>query len=175
MTKKKESFGSEIYTGTASLGKIMAIISAVMATIAGLIMIPFGIYMIARKSKLTKTALATVSGAPVCSESAEKSVITHTCAFSVTYKVGTKTYTSPLSTSGPISYESGNTINIYYDPTNPSDISENSDNSHVFGIILLVLGIVIPLFAWLWVYITSKSKLAAAAGGASEIMNIMHF
>ena len=66
------------------------------------------------------------------------------------------------------------TTPIYINPSNPSDISQNSDNSYkVGGIIFIVLGIIVPLFSYLNWWLTRKYKTLAAVEGVQSGINII--
>ena len=173
MTKRKNSVGSEIYSGTASFGRIMAIFSAVMATLAGLIMIPLGIYLIARKSKLTATTNATIICDDCCIPTAEDSNITYNCTLAVEYSVDGTQYNEPITTSGQQNYNNVKSATVYYDPKKPSDVSLDTDNTHTVGIIVLVVGIIIPALAWLWLYFATKYKSVAAVGGVAAGLDLL--
>lgn len=174
MTRRKQSTGESLYSGTASFGRAMAVVGVVFSMIAALIMVPLGIYFIAHKTKLTSQERGTVVGANNCGPATiDNNKIVYDCAFTVEYKVENKPYTIKATTSGPVQYTRGNRVTVYYEPNNPSNGSINSDNTHLAGIVLLVLGIIIPTFAWIWLYFARKYKAVAAAGGVAAGLDIL--
>ena len=183
MTRRKESTTAAIYSGTASFGRVMAVFGVVIGMIAGLVMIPMGIYFIVHKTKLTSTTTGTVSGVQgvnQCSNSRiENNHIMYDCNFNVKYEIGTLVplshtdYTINVTTTDSQEYKGGDNILVYYDPTNPSNGSITSDNTHIVGIILLILGIIIPTITWIWWYFTRKSKAVAAAGGVMAGLDLL--
>ena len=139
-------------------------------------MIPFGIYFIVHKTKLTAQTSGTVSGLPdvdKCSPKIENDNIVYNCSFEVAYKVGKKSYTTSATTSGSQDYKGEDPVTVYYDPDDPNNASINSDNTHVMGVVLLILGIIIPTVAWIWWYFARKSKAVAAVGGAMAGLDIL--
>ncbi len=170
MTHKKESTGEEIYSGTATFGRVMAVIGVVIGTIAGLIMVPLGIYLIIHKSKLTSQTTGKVSGTQGTDKCSPPRIengdtIIYDCNFDVDFDVGKNHHSISAHTSSTRQYKGGDGITVYYNPGNPSNASISSDNTHVAGIVTLVLGIIIPLVAWIWWYFARKYKAVAAAGG----------
>ena len=176
MTRKK-SIGESIYSGTASFGRAMAVVGVVFAMIAALIMIPLGIYFIVHKTKLTSQTSGTVSGTQGSDQCGSARVdnnnVVYDCTFGVKYSVENKSYNINATTSGPIQYKGGDSVTVYYEPNNPSNGSINSDNTDVIGVVLLVLGIIIPTVAWIWWYFARKSKAVAAAGGVMAGLDIL--
>ena len=175
MPHKKESTGDKIYSGTATVGRVTAVIGVVFGTITGLIMVIVGIFMIVHHTKLTAQTTGTIDGGQdFCTASSKNNAVVYNCSFNVNYKIKGKAYVKYLIlTDSSIQYRDKGTINIYYDPNNPNDASNTSDATRVPGIILLVVGIVITLGAWLWLYFTRKYKAVAAAGGVAAGLDLL--
>lgn len=105
MSTMAERIGSDIYQGTADLGRVMSLVSAVMITAAGAIVMGMGIYNLK--------------------------------------------YPPPV------------------DPTKPNQLSPKQTAMIMIGGSALFIA-----FSWFWVWITRKSKAAAAFGGVSNIMGL---
>lgn len=175
MSRRKESTGQEIYSGTATFGRIMAVVGLVFAVIAALIMIPLGIYFIVHKTKLVSTVNGTVNVASCVAkvDHDNDDTIDYDCSLTVDYKVGGKSYSINANSTGGYQYKDGDGITVYYDPKNPSNANISSDNTHVVGIVLLVIGIIIPIVAFVWWYLTRKYKAVAAAGGVAAGLDLL--
>ena len=181
MTKHKESTGEEIYSGTATFGRIMAVVGVVISTIAALIMIPLGIYFIVHKTKLVSTTNGTVHSVSCVAkihhddddDDDDDDTIEYDCSLTVNYKVGNNSYSINTNTTSTAQYKEGDTITVYYDPNNPSNAALDADNTHVIGIIILVIGIIVPLVAWIWWYFARKYKAVAAAGGVAAGLDLL--
>ena len=172
MTRRKESTGEAIYSGTASFGRVMAVVGVVFAMIAALVMIPLGIYFIVHKTKLTSHTSGKVNNSS-CTARSENNSVVYDCTFQVSYTVGNKPYSISDTTSGSQQYNGGDSVTVYYDPNNPANGSVNSDNTHVMGVVLLVIGIIIPTVAWIWWYFARKYKSVAAAGGVMAGLDLL--
>lgn len=166
MAKRKES--TTLYSGTATFGRIMAIFALVMAVIAALVMIPTGIYFIVHKTKLVSTTNGTAESV-LCVAHQDS----YDCTLTVNYKVDNKTYHLNTTTNSVIQYKEGDNLTVYYDPKDPSNASVESDNTHIMGIIILVIGIILPLGAWFWWYLARKYKSVAAVGGVAAGLDIL--
>lgn len=170
---KKIDWADEIYSGEATYGRINAVFGAVIITFIGVIMIIIGIVLITHKSHLKKIQ-GTVTSNSFCSQSQvcdskNNCSMTYTCITSVKYTVNGKEYNQSLST-GSSAYVKGQDITFYYNPSDPS-IIESSSNS-VVGWVLIGFALLILFSSWSWVYITRKSKVAAAAGGTAATVGL---
>lgn len=176
MVRKRESTGEKIYSGTATFGRVMAVFGVIMGTLAGLILIPLGIYFIIHKTKLTSQTsgkIDTKSPNP-CTPYAKDNTVLYNCLFHVNYTINGTQYSKLITVSDSSRpYSDGDNITIYYDPKNPNDASITQDNTHVLGIILLIAGIIIPIIAWVWWYFARKYKAVAAAGGIEAGLDLL--
>ena len=176
MPHKKESTGEKIYSGTATVGRVMSVVGVVFGTVIGLIMIVVGIFMIVHHTKLTSQTQGTIEKGQndLCTPYAKNNTTVWDCNFTVDYNVGGTAYKQNIILNDSSrSYHPGESIKIYYDPNNPDDSSNTSDETKIPGIILLVVGIVIPLGAWLWWYFARKYKAVAAAGGVAAGLDLL--
>ena len=165
-------FIDNAYSATSDFGKIKAIISAVVATIIGIIMIIIGIYLIKKISILTETATATINKLNnVCVQNNNM----WTCNMNVSFTDTTgKSYTiDNLQSSSQNNYTSGETTTIYYEPDNPNNASLQSDNTHTIGYVLIIIAIFIMCISWLMVWLSQRYKIFAAAEGVSGIAEIL--
>jgi hypothetical protein len=184
MPKKKESFGSEVYTGVADFGVIIADLKAIGGVIIGLIFIGIGIYLLVQKITRTATVTGTVlnvsnsggnSNNPSCTPTSTTTTsnsgsTTNTyweCIFDVKYTVGDKDYTAKGQETRSIYYKGGESIPIFYNPDNPNDASISDDYSHTVGWILIVIGVVIALSGIIWAWLANKYKIIGAYEGAT--------
>jgi hypothetical protein len=168
----KKSTGETIYTGTAKFGKIMALFALISAIILALVMIPLGIYFIVHKTKLTSNILGNVSISQ-CTSRVENNNIVYDCNITVDYKVEGKNYSLTATTSDSSEYKKGDSITVYYNPSNPSNAAIYSDNTHIAGIIILVIGIIIPVVTLVFWLLAKKYKAVAAAGGVAAGLDIL--
>lgn len=161
----------EIYTGVAAYGRFRAVIATVMGTIFGIALLIGGVVLIKRKTRFTETTGATVISEPACVQYHDQNTPKWKCTnIQLSYQINGKEYTLNANSDGAIRYSKGLPISIYYDPTNPANSSLVSDNVKIFGWILLAVGILVLVSAWIWLVIALKFKVAAAASGASGVI-----
>lgn len=178
----------DVYTGTANLGRTATDISAVFTTIFTIPMIIIGLYLIFKKIKRNSTVLGKISSStwspciPIysqsCTSSLNNGITTYSCNnttsfscnFIVDYQLpdglNYKQQSKNFNTSGGEQYLPGESIILYYDPSDPTNIELSQDNYAIIGWILIIIAVIMLISTWTWVYFTHKSKMAAAYAGA---------
>ena len=68
-------------------------------------------------------------------------------------------------TNSSINYKKGDKIKVFYEPSNPSKSSLQSDNYHKLGWVGIALGTLALLGSWFWYKMTMKYRFIAAAEG----------
>lgn len=175
MIHRRNMDGSDdqIYTGVATFGVIMSDIKAVVGSIVGIIMIIIGIFFMFKKSFRTNTLVGTIKTSN-CSEIIENNNINYNCDFSVEYNINGKIQSKPFTdTNSYKKYTVNDTITLWYDPNNNTNIGIMSDNLHSLGIGLIILGIIIIIFSILLAYLSNKYKPVAAAEGIFAGVNMI--
>lgn len=165
---------SDIYSDAASFGRISVIIKLVLTIIVAVAFIVLGVYLYRRKNVHTESVDADITDANCVTES-DGQTTTYNCKLTLDYTVKGKNY-SGINTSVDSStlYNKGNTITIYYDPNNPTDISMFSKgNQQTLGEVIIVIAILSILFGLLSWWLTSKSKFYAAAQGAGTAYDLV--
>ena len=178
--KPKKGIGEEIYSGTATFGRITSIISAIIGTIISIIMIIIGISLIMHKIKYTEKAIGHITSVNCTEISDDNNKIMWDCGtISGTYIVKVKgipkTYPFNFDIGKTnIHYTTSSIINVYYNLDNPNKPNKDSDKSdHVIGWVLIVIGLIIIIGGWLWVYLTQKYKVAAAYSGLTSGISLI--
>jgi len=156
---------SAIYKGSASYGRFIAIISAIIATLIGIALVVMGVNHNISVSKRSYTANATVISKN-CSNSSSTSNNSNLCEYTINYKdengnVNNATFSTTneylLNSIIPISYGE-----------NKSDVMPSKDNKKSTGYGMMVFGIILTLLAWGWVWVTRTYEFAASASGISS-------
>ena len=165
-----DNIATSIYQGSASYGRFMAIISAVIATILSLILIGMGVAYNRSVSNYSKNTSGTIVGKS-CSPSTKQNQ--GSCTYTVTYsdENGNKIDNVTFSTQADMPLQSQ--VLISYDPSNKTDIRLSKDNTTTIGYGMIFVGFLIVLFAWGWVWITRKYEFAASASGFSSAFNLL--
>lgn len=168
---KKDLSSDDIYSGAASLGRITAIIGAVVMTIVGIVLIIVGIVILNTKNTTVKTKAEVLSA--TCSPWANQGAINYRCNVHFTYLVGKEQMIGDLVINSVTQYQKNQKFDVYYEKDNPSDVKDSGPTPHSLGWILLATGILLPLLAWGWVWVTRKYKMAAAAQGAESVLDML--
>jgi len=180
-----------LYTGIATFGRNVSRWVAIFFSVVGGLLIFLGIYFILKKNKITSSANATITNCGIktkafidangvigktetdcCTPKANNGKIIYDCSFTVNYNVNGKPYSKPLKIPetdyNVTDWKTGDSIKIYYDPTNPDTMSYQSDNYHSIGVILIVVCVITIALSWLQVYLTSHSKMYAGLVGTAD-------
>ena len=184
----------DAYTGTANFGRAATDVRAIFATVFAIPMIIIGLYLILKKVKRTATVQGKIQSrgsspnmpytpcSPTYNETCTQSqpdaygnvylncntTTSYMCSFNVEYNLpggGSNNVTKSFSTNGGQQYSYDEMITLYYDPNDPTNIDLYQDNYAFLGWMLIVIAVIILISAWVWVYLTHASKLAAAYAG----------
>ena len=188
---KKESLASEIYTGTAQFGAIMADLKAVFGALIGIILIGIGISFLVYKITRTELANGTVidikNGGRIDPSCSYTTTTTRTdsgtttsgswyCTIDVAYttKDGKSCTLYGQVISSQQKYVQGNGISVWYNPDNScGDASIYADFSHTIGWILVIVGLVIGISGIVWAWLANKYKVVGAFEGASTGIHML--
>lgn len=167
-----KSIGNELYSDTASFGIIWAIINAIMGTLFGIFFIIVGIYVIQHKSHLKSTKGDVVKESD-CNTTIYNGNQYTQCSTTVSYNINGKEYPNKIVNTGSTKFTQGkNNITLWYSPTDPEK-PEYSPAPTWLGWIIILIALLLLFGAWFWVWLTHKSKMAAAVKGASGIYSII--
>ena len=158
--------GSEIYSGAAGFGRIYALLSAIIATVIGIVMFVAGVYIIYHRAHMNTVVGQVTQGSHNCAIFGN----INTCDVNVTYLVDGKTYNKIYNianrhTNGPVT--------VYYNPKDPSD-SEIDPIPKMIGWGLIGGSILLVFMTWMRSMLAKRYKFVAAATGAREALNILH-
>jgi len=173
------SFKSNLYSGAAEFGRVNSSISLVICSIIGLIFIIVGFFLLYKYYNDSDKHTYEVSAKILSVSSCSNNVNLMGCNIDLSYNYNGKNYTVnnflyEFNKQTNLNSVIDTTTPIYINPSNPSDISQNSDNSYkVGGIIFIVLGIIVPLFSYLNWWLTRKYKTLAAVEGVQSGINII--
>ena len=166
------SFGSDLYDGAASLGKMESYVHLVIGGILSIILIIIGIHLlfVNQNNLVNSTAIV---GSAQCVPNVGQNGTTYSCNLQVHYVVNGKPYTNQISSDSATSYVAGDSVAITYNSSNPSNVTTQQIKDSTWGYILLGIGIVIGLCVYYNYYMTTHSKVYAAAEGAEESIGLV--
>jgi hypothetical protein len=165
---------SDVYSDAASFGKISVVIKLIMTIIVAIALVVLGVYLYRRKNVHTKSLDATITDANCTTESDGRST-TYNCKLTLEYTINNKKYSGiNISTDSSSLYNKGNTITIYYDPNNPTDISLFSKGTQqTIGEVIIVIAILSVIFGILSWWLASRSKFYAASQGVGTAYDLI--
>lgn len=146
-----------LYSSAVAFGHFEAKFTAAMGTLLALVLIGFGLYLVIKKTVVTKTVIGEVTNTPNCVLNTQNKNHVYNCSNIIAkYTVNKKTYSENLSTKNSNEYKMGDKITVYYDPSNPAHAQGMSDNTHLFGGLLIVIGLGTLGTVW-WYFYLSKT------------------
>lgn len=163
----------DIYTGAADFGKFSTIIGGIFGTLFALLFVGIGIYLLVEAFRRTKSVQAKITK----SECENTTSSNRMCKITIEYPSNqpSKMCSVSFSVEDEAKYKPGNTITVYYDPSDPCNTGslDTRRESYIFGLILLIGGLVFILIIWLVVYLTFRYKFFAAAEGVGTAVKIL--
>ena len=165
-----ETTGEKVYSGIAEYGKIRAGIGLVVGGFICIIFLLIGIYMVSRKEIHTLRLNTKIEKAS-CSlvhVSGKNKQLSYSCDLTVKYTVDGKEYTYEGIKNSVQQYLPGSSIDVYVDPTNPSDATFDSGLKWL-GWILIAISLFIIILVGGNFYLTTRYKGYAAFTGASGV------
>lgn len=169
LVKAGGGVGENIYDAAASYGRIKTSITSVVMVFIALLCVFFGIKVMVSKDAYSGKARATVVN-PDCRDFTNSGGKGVQCALDVTYTVDGRTFKKVIDESGR-NYKAGDVLEIRYNPLNPIETT-TSWTKLAIGLIIIVVGILLALFAWLSWMITQKSKFGASLVAANDAIDI---
>lgn len=165
--------GQNLYEDAASLGRFKALIILVLGGIVSVILFLVGIYRILFSQNVyTLTTNAKVIQVTDCMKTLSqinKNTWQYDCSVSIEYTVDNKKYQNTIILSRNYKLEIGDMMPIYYNPSNPSDITAELPQS---GGMLIGISIFVMAAAYLAYWLSIRFKFFAAAQGTSFITNL---
>ncbi len=159
-----------LYGGSAMIGKTMANIRFILAAVIGVILVLIGLWMLFNPSKTSVKTLARIDSISYCNKASTTNNI-YNCRLNLSYTVNGIVYNQSLDTTGSNLYYKDAYIDIYHDPKNPNMIS-SSGSTTLFALVLIILGVLIPVMAYLWLSLVKSNKTVASFSGALDVFNL---
>lgn len=165
------NFGSQVYSASAEAGNVFTTIGLVVGVIIGIALIIGGMILLFKKNNRSASATASVTNL-VCNTQIDKFI---GCSFDVTFTPQGKSspITVNVQTDTTDQYVGITNIKVWYDPSNPTDVSLTSFSYKTTGIILIVIALFIVGVSYLSYWAARKSKFIASTMGASGALNLL--
>lgn len=157
--------GGEIYEGAAQFGRFSAWVTLVFGNIVGAVLLGVGFFLLFSKATYSKEVVATIKDAKCERLKDETNArVNNDCILQLQYTVNKQVYTAQIQTTSGKYYSNGGTLNIKYNPENPTDVT-TAPKRKTIGWILVGVGILFVISSWVTWWIVRKFKFAAAADG----------
>lgn len=161
-------FVNSAYNATATFGRVVAFMKMLLGVFVGIVSLIIGIVLIRSKRIYTAKTVGKVT-APKCTtntvyDSKNRATTSTLCSVKLVYNVNEKEYTTAFDI--PYSVAEGQTIEIQFNPENPSDIRLPQPENKTIGIILIIVGLLFMFATIVWFILTLKYKIVAAGTGA---------
>lgn len=167
------SIAESVYSGAATVGKIQATMGLIVGGIVAICMCIVGFFLVRSEDKLTEKTKAIVQNAK-CTETIvyekNKNRTTYDCNLEVAYIVNNVPYVEFVKTT--TKYNTGESLEISYNPTNPKEIAVDHIPPKVLGVGSSVVAIIIILSVGLHFYFAKKYEPYAAVQGAMTTVDI---
>jgi hypothetical protein len=175
---KRLAFGdksSEVVKGLAAYGRFTAFASAMGVTALAMGGVGVGVYLI-NKSGVQLTSVATATAPSTCTQqlvsTRGSARLERTCTTGVAYAAAGHEQKSSLDTSR--AYASGDKLSVYYDPTSVH-VPSATRIPGLAGWFVIGGSILVAILCWVWVFITRRYEVAAAATGANQALGALGF
>lgn len=166
------SLGTDIYKGTASYGRFIALVQFYILIVAAIIFFIVGLYLLFQKQTDLIDTTATITKAD-CSQYTDGKNITYNCMLTVSYMVNDKEMTGTINTISEIPYFTGRTINVTYNKFDITDVQLYKIRNKTIGMIFIAAAIVAAAIGYYVLYVTRTYEMAAAATGASSVISAL--
>lgn len=167
-----KGISSGLYSGVAMYGRFQAVIGVIVGVIVSVILISLGISRLhdPHTSSANMSITDAVCGQSTTTDKNGNTIINYTCTISVVFIASNgKRYTAQsVEVSSPTPLKIGMTINLRYNPANPSSVvQEMSPKALGWG--LIGGGVLVSAIAIGIAYLSFRSKGFAAVEGTASI------
>ena len=179
-SQSQKGIGETLYDDAASLGRFWSYIIFGFVIVVAIILFFVGLYKSFSNNVYTESVLATVtttncSPIKVSSSSSTPEISNYKCNLGIKYEVNGKIYEIPsFIVQDQTIINQGQKLTLYYNPSNPNDISSVSRSQEKqAGAGLIVLSVIMIIISSVFLWMALKFKFFAAIQGGSFIRNII--
>jgi len=156
-SSSKQSLGSSLYSGAAAYGRFSTSLGFIISAVISIICVAIGIYLVIKKNIYTIKTTGTVVSC-VQTYNGEPQWKYH-C--NVKYTVGKDVHYIYYDTRGDTSVQHDK-VDVYYEKNKPAIARVGKPQYHLFGEILIGMGVLIILMSYLSYWIAHRYKFFAA-------------
>jgi hypothetical protein len=154
---------NDVYSGTASLGKLMSLIGAIISSIIFVALIIGGIYILTKKNNKIK-----VTGVVTLINGDKNTICQQNCVLTVDFSYNNINYEKTINYNGNTVYYVGESLDLYIN-SDGSDVSLIEETPRYVGFILIGIGLFILIFSWVNYWLSKKFKVYGALQGVGDI------
>lgn len=164
------SLNNSTYRGLAEVGKIKWYMQNILSVFLGIILLVCGIYFATKKTDVNIVNSVAKVMKSNCSQIVEGKTIMYACTLDISYDVNGKTYETNIAVKRNNLVKEGDTINVTYDKSNPTDVKESTLSTHLTGYILISVGLFILVSTFIYYYFTKDSYAYFASNAITSIV-----
>ena len=167
---------ADVYSDVATFGRISANVRLIITGVISFILIIIGISIViqpVKRSKMVKGTITSTDCSEYTTRDGSKQSRYYNCTINVKCNIDGKEVVANLTLTTIVPYKVNQTIDLYYDPKDFTNIDTFSDNYRFWGWLIIFISIFLFLGTAVWAYIVHKSKFAAAIGGGAEGVGII--
>lgn len=139
--KMSKNIGSTIYDSMARIGNTQVNTTNVVLSIVGVLMLICSVYIFTHPSdNVDGTAMAVNNS--VCKQMHK----TNSCTTQISYVINGKNLTGSIVDNVP--HMKGSTVNISYDPKNPTNVVVRQTPNSIVAIIIAIVGVLLIVAAY---------------------------
>lgn len=162
--------GQTLYQDAASLGRFKALVILILGGVVSLILFLTGIYRLFAYRIYSLTADSKVTQVTGCMKTQDiNKKWNFDCTTSIEYTINDKKYQNSIKLSKDNEIKIDDMIPIYYNPSNPNEISVETSSS---GWVFIVMSVFVLLLSYLMYWLSMNYTFFAAAEGTSFITNL---
>lgn len=165
MTKnsKSDSLGREVYEGAAGIGRGISLFFLIISCIITLFLIGYGTYLIIHPSGRNVQATATIKPGGSCPAMVVDNQIKYQCNLDISFKTDTgEQIDTHIFFDSNVDYSRSTSMVVYYDPKNPTDVSNDKGPGAAAGAVMIFVGLIMVAISYLIYWGARKSKTFAA-------------
>lgn len=162
---------SDVYEGTAALGRFQATVSLYIGICIAVILIICASYNYSQKNDFVKIIAEIKEDVKCIPRKLDKTTF-YQCTLNVQYFVNGILYKGIIHTDSDKSFVGEKNIEIIYNPNNPNEIKYEPISPQGAAVFSLISASIIVCITGIVYYVVHKFKIAAAASGAGTIANI---
>jgi hypothetical protein len=168
--KPEPSFGDKIYKGLAGFGRVESAFYLITGGIIAIVLTSIAVYLLFHSNRNLVSTTGRITQISCIKNTDSKNNVTYNCSAVVNYVAQDRDYNQPIQTTKE--YKIDDIIEISYDPSKPTVVSEKAMSTDTIAYILLGVASLIVVLSYINYRFTQESDIFAAGTGTRGVINI---